>query len=64
MAKFKIGNRQVKVGKDTSAYVGALLPENNLIGKIARTHAKLKRQDEIDAFHSHTSHNGNVNDND
>jgi len=53
----------MKIGKHTPDYIGALVP--GPIGKVAKMLAeKRKHEETIDAFRSHTSHNGNVNDND
>ena len=53
----------MKFGKHTPNYIAALVP--GPIGKLAKTVANIKKHEEtIDAFRSHTSHNGNVNDND
>ena len=55
----------MKIGKHTPDYVAALMPKNSIIGKVAGTMARIRKHEEtIDAFRSHTSHNGNVNDND
>tara|TARA_R100001463_G_scaffold130849_1_gene190496 strand:- start:106 stop:276 length:171 start_codon:yes stop_codon:yes gene_type:complete len=55
----------MKFGKHTPAYVEALAPKGSIVGKVAGVMAKIRRdKDYIDAFRSHTSHNGNVNDND
>ena len=62
----------MRIGKDTADYVAALAPKGSGAGKIAGLLAKLKRQREqdkkhsqlVDAFRSHTTNSGKVNDND
>ena len=62
----------MRIGKDTADYVAALAPKGSGLGKVAGVLAKLKRQREqdkkhsqlVDAFRSHTTNSGKVNDND
>ena len=55
----------MKFGKHTADYVAALMPKGSIVGKVAGVMAKKRKHEElIDAFRSHTSHNGQTNDND